>query len=328
MKDETINFENEVTKEVLLVTANAQNAFRGKHPIELYDVINYFFNKRGKGLRPAMALLAGSAVGGRFETVRNAALAVELAHAASLIHDDIIDKALLRRGVPAVHRAYSVNSALLAGDALLTSSYEYLVKDAIVNTSTVVSIFSNAARTLCEGEALDLGFEKCEYVSLKEYEEMIYKKTAQLFETACFLGALIAKPKTKYAECLRGYGKAIGMAFQIRDDLLDLISEEEHIGKNIGSDFFQKKKNYVYVCAYKYASPSEKMVLDSFMKKQKLTNKDFLKYKNLCNLLKVKERTIQDIQKYISSAIKSLFELKESPSKRLLIKMAQDLDKF
>ncbi len=213
-------------------------------PPYLKDPIAYFLETPGKKVRPLITLYAAQMVGGTIEEALPAAAAVELFHDFTLIHDDIMDEDPLRRGRPTIHTQWDESTAILVGDAFLGLAYQELLKSPAPTIPNVTRVFSEALVKVCEGQALDKQFERQESVTLKEYLDMITKKTAWLLQVAAQLGGIVGGGSESQVESLRQFGYYLGIGFQIQDDLLDLVASPEKLGKTVGSDFKMHKKTY------------------------------------------------------------------------------------
>lgn len=220
-----------------------------KYPYSLYDPLNYVMSGGGKRIRPILVLLSCEAFGGRAENAVHAAIAVEILHNFTLVHDDIMDNASTRRGRETVHKKWDVNSAILVGDELIGLSYRSLLQTETGNITGVVKAFTDGVIEVCEGQALDKEFELSAGVSLDDYIVMIKKKTAQLLRTSAVMGAIIGNAGESGIKSISTYAENIGMAFQIQDDLLDVFADEGEFGKKIGGDILEKKKTYLYLKA-------------------------------------------------------------------------------
>ncbi len=214
-------------------------------PASLAEPIFYFLKMPGKKIRPLLVLSACEAVGGKPEDALPAAVAVELFHDFTLIHDDIMDQDELRRGLQTLHVKYGNPTAILVGDLLIGVAYKVLLRSPAAQLKPVLDIFTDTLVKVCEGQALDEEFEKRAEVRVEEYLDMIGKKTAWLIQTACALGAICGGGNPEQVQHLSRFGYAMGLAFQIQDDLLDFIADETMLGKKIGSDFRMDKKTYV-----------------------------------------------------------------------------------
>lgn len=221
-------------------------------PEELYKASRYLVDAGGKRLRPAVLILAAEAVGSNLKSVLPAAVAVELVHNFTLIHDDIMDRDDVRRGRPAVHKIWGEAGAILAGDTLYSKAFEILskVENEPVRILKCMDVLSKTCTEICEGQWLDMDFEKREKVSKSEYIEMVEKKTSVLYAAAAKIGALLGGASDEVAEALSEYGRLIGIGFQMYDDVLDMVSPEEVLGKVRGSDLMEGKHTLIVIDAF------------------------------------------------------------------------------
>jgi len=209
---------------------------------QLFEPIKYINNLQGKRLRPLLLILSGLSLGGNLYSLLYPAVAIELLHNFTLVHDDIMDNDDVRRGKPTVHVKWDLGTAILAGDGLLGLAYRKILLTPDVNQAQIATYFTNALIDICEGQAMDKMFETKQSVSEKEYLEMINKKTAVLIQLACQLGAITAGADEDIQNKFSQFGFNIGMGFQIQDDLLDIIADESKLGKKVGSDLAMNKK--------------------------------------------------------------------------------------
>lgn len=278
----------------------------GKRPISLYEPCSYIMESGGKRLRPLLVILSARAAGGDMKKVYNAAVAVELLHNFTLVHDDIMDNASKRRGRTTVHIKYDLSTAILTGDNLLAVAYLNLLKDCGGNDKAAITAFTNGVIEVCEGQSLDKDFELRDNVSLDEYIEMIGKKTAALLSTCCAIGAMLAGGNPQVIRALSKYGKYLGIAFQIQDDLLDLIAEEAEFGKTIGGDLIEGKKTFLFLSALEKAGGSDRDELLYVIKNKGIDAKQLDKYKALYSRLGVIDDARKEIARYTSLALKEL----------------------
>ncbi len=240
-------------------------------PENLYDASKHLIKAGGKKIRPALVLLTAEAVGGNIEGAYKTAAAVELIHTFSLIHDDIMDEDEMRRGKPSVHTMWGEPMAILAGDILFSLAFELVAQTQVddVPASRVIKALNtvvDACIKICEGQACDMSFEEKFDVGESEYLNMIYKKTAALIAAATKSGAIIGGGTAEQVEALSQYGELIGMAFQIQDDYLDVVSDEEELGKPVGSDIVEGKMTLMVVHTLSVASPEDKEELIFILK--------------------------------------------------------------
>lgn len=285
------------------------SALRNRSPHKLYRPVSYILESSGKRLRPLLVILSAKAVGGKPSNVYNAALAVEMLHNFTLIHDDIMDNADLRRGNITLHKKYNLNTAILAGDALLAVAYEYLLKDCKINAREALDTFTHGLVEVCEGQSLDTEFESRNQVSLNEYIEMISKKTAALAKMCCELGAHLSNAKRSDVKSLSDYGKYLGIAFQIQDDLLDIMADKAEFGKRIGGDLLEGKKTYLFTKAYQKANGKDRKDFEKVIKNKGIKESEIEKYKNLYIKLGVIEDAQNEIRLYTRKALNSIDKL-------------------
>ncbi len=239
-------------------------------PSELCEASDHLIKAGGKKLRPSLVVLSCEAVGGRSEDALKTAAAIEFIHTFSLIHDDIMDKDEMRRGQPSVHVLWGEPMAILAGDTIFSKAFEAIAETNMENVPPqkiidALKVVVDSCIKLCEGQALDIGFEGNLDVKEDEYLEMIYKKTGALIAAATKAGAIIGGGTDEQIEALSEYGRLIGLAFQIQDDYLDVVSDAEKIGKPVGSDIVEGKMTLMVVHALANASEEDKTKLSSIL---------------------------------------------------------------
>lgn len=237
-----------------------------KVPQTLYAANDYFLGLGGKRVRPVMCLMANELFNEITIDAWNVATAIELFHNFTLIHDDIMDAAPLRRGLETVHYKYGSNTALLAGDVMLVVAYEYLNKINSSYLKPIINIFSKTAKEVCEGQQLDMDFEKLQNVSLDDYFEMIQLKTSVLLAASLKMGAVIGGAGEGNQNHLYEFGKNLGIAFQIQDDYLDAFGNAEKLGKTSGGDIKQNKKTFLLIHALETADLNQKEELIFLLK--------------------------------------------------------------
>lgn len=237
----------------------------GKEPRNLYDPVRYSMSLGGKRLRPTLCLATCALFKDDYEQAKWPALALEIFHNFTLLHDDVMDKATIRRGKPTVATKYGLNTAILSGDAMLIEAYRLLQKTDSPSFTLIVDAFNQVAREVCEGQQLDMDFEAREDVSAAEYLEMIRLKTAVLLATSIKIGALAGGATVQETQALYEYGILIGLAFQLQDDLLDSFGDPATFGKAIGGDIMENKKTYLLIKAYEGADGQQKRELAAWM---------------------------------------------------------------
>ena len=236
-----------------------------EHTPSLYDPAQYILQLGGKRVRP-VAVLMGNELFGEIEPdAYHAAAGIELFHNFSLIHDDIMDKAPVRRGMPTVHAKYGESTALLAGDVMFVKAYEYLNKMQVGHLQKVLHLFNNTAKAVCEGQQLDMDFEKKETVSFDEYLHMITLKTSVLLAASLQLGAILGGTGERNQQHIYAFGKNLGIAFQVQDDYLDAFGDPEKFGKQPGGDIIANKKTFLMIHAMDVADGVAKKKLQQLI---------------------------------------------------------------
>lgn len=235
------------------------------HTESLYDPAQYILGIGGKRVRPVCVLLGSELFDEITEDAYHAATAIELFHNFSLIHDDIMDKAPVRRGMQTVHIKYGESTALLAGDVMFVKAYEYLNKIQPHNLQKVLHLFNVTASQVCEGQQLDMDFEKRDTVSFDEYVNMITLKTSVLVAASLQLGAILGGAGTGSQQHLYEFGKNLGIAFQVQDDYLDAFGDPEKFGKQIGGDILANKKTFLMIHAMEVATGADKTELQELL---------------------------------------------------------------
>ena len=234
-------------------------------PKTLYEPAKYILAAGGKRIRPALVLCACEAVGGKKEDALHAAAGLEILHNFTLVHDDIMDNAASRRGRPTVHTKWDSNVAILAGDALLGLAYRALLASETERVGELSSIFTEGVIEVCEGQAYDKEFETRKRVTLDEYLLMIQKKTGTMVAVATEVGAILGGGTSAERAALKSYGELVGEAFQVQDDLLDVIADEIQFGKTIGGDIVEGKKTFLLITALQRAKGDDKRLLQKLV---------------------------------------------------------------
>lgn len=285
-----------------LVAQVFENVEFPTEPKGLYEPLDYMIRIGGKRIRPTLCLLTYSLFGKEFdESIISPAVSLEVFHTFTLIHDDIMDKSPLRRGMPTVWTKWNEDTAILSGDVMLIDAYKRLAKAPAACLTKCFDLFSKTAAEVCEGQQLDMNFEQREDVSMAEYEQMIGLKTAVLIACAAKMGAIIAGASDLQQEALYRYAYDLGMAFQVADDYLDAFGDEKVFGKPIGGDILQQKKSWLTIMAVSKADDVE-----SFMRI--FRSKDIDKVKDCYRHLRVDEDAKEEIARYNALAIKELVD--------------------
>ena len=291
----------------LLETINRaieQQDLAGK-PAELFDPIRYTFDLGGKRIRPLLVLMACEMFGGKIEDAIPAALGIEMFHNFSLVHDDIMDRAPIRRGKPTVYVKWDPSTAILSGDAMLTMAYDYFLKlKDPFQAIAALEVFSRTAREVCMGQQMDLNFETRPDVNVQDYLEMIRLKTAVLLGASLRIGGIIGGASGEVLNKLYDYGISIGMSFQLRDDLLDVYADEGAFGKVPFGDIMTNKKTFLYLTAMELAGSEAKIILTEYYKDDSLDgDKKVRGILEIFNSLNIKKITEDKIREYHKEAI-------------------------
>lgn len=270
-------------------------------PRELYQPIGYALESGGKRLRPTLVLMACELFGGSRSEALPAALAIEIFHNFTLLHDDVMDCADVRRGRPTVHRKWDTNTAILSGDAMMIKAYEQLQRLPEKALCQVLPIFTQTALQVCEGQQFDINFERCEEVSLTEYYEMIRLKTAVLLAAALKIGAIVGGASEKDADLLYNYGIEVGIAFQLKDDYLDTFGDEKTFGKRIGGDILCGKKTFLLINALDRANDAQRTEI-----RQTLADKNLPEAEKIAKITDIYQQL--DIPKLCEEAIEARYQ--------------------
>jgi geranylgeranyl diphosphate synthase type II len=238
-------------------------------PASLYEPAEYFLSWGGKRIRPVMCLMGNELFGEIHPDTYSIATAIELFHNFTLIHDDIMDQAPLRRGMETVHMKYGQNTALLSGDVMMIQSYEYLNRIQTQYLQRILVLFNKTAKEVCEGQQLDMDFENMPEVSLDAYIHMISLKTSVLLAASLEMGAIVGGTSEGNCRHIYEFGRNLGIAFQIQDDYLDAFGDPEKFGKEVGGDIRQNKKTFLLLHALEVADTQQKKRLQQLMQEDK-----------------------------------------------------------
>lgn len=277
---------------------------RVTEPKNLYEPITYILNLGGKRIRPILTLMSADIFGATAEEALPASLAIEVFHNFSLVHDDIMDEAPLRRGKETVHKKWNVNTGILSGDAMLIQAYQYFEVYETDLFYQLTKLFSLTALQVCEGQQYDVDFENRNDVTEPEYLHMITYKTAVLVGAAFQMGAIIANKNTEEQKAIYEYGKLLGIAFQIQDDYLDAFGNPETFGKQVGGDIIENKKTFLYLKALSNGSKSDAKELE-YLFSEEFTESDTEKIRLTKLIFKnsgAAELTKQSIKEYTQKA--------------------------
>lgn len=312
------SFEKKYHNYRSLIDQKLKQSIRKSEPVSLYEPMKYVLSASGKRIRPLLILLSCEAVGGTVNQALNAAVAIEVLHNFTLVHDDIMDNALSRRGRATVHVRWDESTAILVGDELVALAYRELLRTKSRSIAQIVNVFTEGVVEVCEGQSYDKEFEALNDVSLNDYLLMISKKTGKLFSVSSEIGALIGGGTEREINALRTYGKSIGRAFQIQDDLLDIVADEKEFGKKIGGDILEGKKTFLLIQAYERASGNDKKLLSAVMAKKGITAKHIPLVKDIYERLGVIDTAKQWIEHDIRQANVQLKKLRDTQARTML----------
>lgn len=300
-----------------------QAVIEGKKPANLYDPISYILLQSGKRLRPKLVHLAVGLFDGDPEQAQLVAMAFEMLHNFTLIHDDIMDVAPIRRGKETVFKKWNSNIAILSGDALAIMAFQQLLK-LNCNQQTIIDIakvFSNTSLEICEGQQYDLDFETQEKVSIDEYINMIRLKTAVMFAGCLKSGAILVGADEQSQQALYDFGIHLGIAFQLADDNLDVYADVAAFGKTIGGDIRDNKKTYLYLKALELASEEQKhQLLQLFATPTTDFEQKYKTVRKIFDDLKVKQVTEEQIRHYVDLALQDLASVNVAEEKKETLK--------
>ena len=299
-----------------------------REPRGLYEPIGYTLESGGKRLRPQLAILASEAFGGKDEDVLPAALALEVFHNFTLLHDDVMDRADVRRGRPTVHVRWNDNTAILSGDQMLIEAYKLLSRVPADKLSEVLRLFNKMGTEICEGQQYDVDFEAKQDTTIDDYLMMIRRKTSVLLATALQIGAYIAGADAQAQDALYQYGINLGLAFQIQDDILDCWGDPATFGKAIGGDITCNKKTYVLLTALHTADPSTRLELEHWLHAVHAPKEDkILAVTGLYNRLGIRQVCEEVVEQYTRKALDCLQDLPSNNATQALRTLAEKLIK-
>lgn len=279
----------------------------------------------GKRIRPVLVLLACEAVGGEAHDALHAGAGVEVLHNFTLVHDDIMDHATSRRGRPTIHKKWDENVAILVGDALLALAYRALLRTKSTRIQEISQVFTEGVVTVCEGQAYDKEFETRHRVHVNEYLLMIEKKTGKLVSVATQLGALIGNATQPELEALKHYGEYVGRAFQLQDDLLDIIANEKEFGKSIGGDLVEGKKTFLLLEALRRAKGDQKKLLQRLFTQGGVPRSKVELFRQVYEETGAIESAKKRIENDIAEAKKQLAALPSSAARETLLWLTDKL---
>jgi geranylgeranyl diphosphate synthase type II len=294
----------------------------GREPFSLYDPINYTLKSGGKRIRPVLTLLACNLFSEDVENAIKPAIGLEIFHNFTLLHDDIMDHADIRRGNPTVHKKWNENTAILSGDAMFIKAYDYYLDCESPNFREILKVFNLTALEVCEGQQYDMEFEDRDNVTEQEYLRMIELKTSVLLAAALKVGALLGGANTKDADLLYEFGRNIGLAFQLQDDYLDVYGDTEVFGKQIGGDIVSNKKTFMLIKAQELAEGDNEIQLKKLLISNDIDREEKVTaVTTIYNSLKIKEIVQKRIQELNEKAVDYLNQVSVPSHKKSELKM-------
>jgi len=304
-----------------IIQAHFEALNLAKEPNNLYEPIRYILSLGGKRLRPVLTLMATEVFDVDCEKAIPAATAVEVFHNFSLIHDDIMDDAPLRRGNETVHEKWDLNTGILSGDAMLILAYQFFENYEPQVFRELAKLFSKTALEVCEGQQYDVDFETRDDVTIPEYLKMIEYKTAVLVGAAMKMGAIVAETSTENANAIYDFGLNLGIAFQLQDDYLDAFGDPETFGKQVGGDIIENKKTYLYLKALEFSKAEEKEQLLHLFSIHPTDNTDKIQsVKQIFTQTGADAATQQAIQDFTLKAFQTLDKMNISEDKKAILK--------
>jgi geranylgeranyl diphosphate synthase, type II len=298
----------------------------GKQPVSLYEPIRYIMSLGGKRLRPLLVLTAYSLYKENVKDIVPYAAAVEAFHNFTLMHDDIMDKAPLRRGKQTVHKKWNVNTAILSGDVMLVKVYDMFLSLEGEKLKQVLKAFNRCASEVCEGQQWDMEFETTEKVSEAQYINMIRLKTAVLLGFSLELGAILADASESDRKALREFGVNIGIGFQLKDDLLDAYADPKKFGKQVGGDIIANKKTILLIHALQKAKGTQAKQLSQWLSAAKFNKAEKVKaVKNIYDSVGIQKTVERKINQYFDKGFKSLESIPPSNQKQFLVEFTKSL---
>ena len=292
-----------------------------KEPKNLYEPIAYILNLGGKRMRPVLTLMSAAIFNVDYKKALPAAMAVEVFHNFSLVHDDIMDEAPLRRGHTTVHEKWDINTGILSGDAMLILAYQYFEQYEPVVFMQLAKLFSKTALEVCEGQQWDVDFETRDDVTIAEYLKMIEYKTAVLVAAAMKMGAIVAETSVENANLIYEFGLNLGLAFQLQDDYLDAFGDPETFGKQVGGDIIENKKTYLYLKALAFSSIDVAVELKQMFGIHPEENSaKITRVKEIFNTSGASKATQDAIQEYTFKAFDTLSKMNIADDKKEILR--------
>ncbi|MCD0464171.1 polyprenyl synthetase family protein [Flavobacterium sp. ENC] len=298
-----------------------KNQSISKEPKNLYEPMEYILGLGGKRMRPVLTLMAAEVFDADYKKALPAAMAVEVFHNFSLVHDDIMDDAPLRRGKVTVHEKWNINTGILSGDAMLILAYQYFEQYEPAVFRNLAKLFSKTALEVCEGQQWDVDFEERIDVTIPEYLKMIEYKTAVLVAAAMKMGAIVAETSEKDADLIYDFGLNLGLAFQLQDDYLDAFGDPETFGKQVGGDIIENKKTYLYLKSLEFSTADKALQLQNLFHLQLDDNSAKIETaKAIFNESGASKATQEAIEMFTLKAFETLEKMAISEDKKKILK--------
>jgi geranylgeranyl diphosphate synthase type II len=305
-----------------IISDHFNNLKTAKEPVGLYEPISYILSLGGKRMRPVLTLMTTEIFESDYSKALNAATAIEIFHNFSLIHDDIMDDAPLRRGKETVHEKWDLNTGILSGDAMLILAYQYFEDYEPIIFQKLAKLFSKTALEVCEGQQYDVDFETREDVTIPEYLKMIEFKTAVLVGAAMKMGAIVAETTEENADLIYAFGLNLGIAFQLQDDYLDAFGDPKTFGKQVGGDIIENKKTYLYLKAMEFSTDENKEMISHLFSIQPLDNSNKITtVKEIFNTTGASKATQDAIMFYTQEAFEKLEQIVISGDKKRMLRV-------
>jgi len=316
----------DIQKQLNLINEEIANSGFDKKPDELYEPIRYFLKNGGKRLRPLLTLFGCYLFTDEVQKALKPGIAVEIFHNFTLVHDDIMDNAPIRRGKKTIHEKWNQNIAILSGDTMLFKAYDYLLEVDNSIVKKVITIFNKCAVKVCEGQQYDMNFEERDTVDESEYIEMIQAKTASLLGFSLQLGALAGGADEKDAELLQKFGLMLGTGFQLKDDLLDVYGNTDKFGKRVGGDIIANKKTYLLIQALSQADSNQRKIITDWFSKNGPADEKVEQITRIYNQIGIKELTESKMNSIFTSGFHYLEQVNcNEERKKQLIDFSKNL---
>ena len=315
-----LTMTNDLKALISLINKRLTELSYGDQPSELYEPIRYIMSLGGKRLRPVLALLSYQLFKDDPESILDQAIAVEVFHNFTLMHDDIMDEAPLRRGQQTVHEKWNSSTAILSGDVMLVKAYDMLLESP-GNLKEIIKAFNQCAAGVCEGQQFDMNFETMSSVTEEDYIDMIRLKTAVLLGFCLELGAMLAGADKASSQALYDFGVDIGIGFQLKDDLLDVYGDQEKFGKQVGGDIISNKKTFLLLKALELANADQKEQLDYWLNTTAFNPEDKVKAVTaVYDQIGIKELTLAKMNEYFGKGFEALDQIHAAEDRKASLK--------